>query len=133
MNKVFVYGTLKKGYSNAGLMKNASFIGNGYTCDLFRMGNVGFPVIMPDDEGKPVAGEVYEVDHDTMVRLDSLEAEGHMYDRIALPIVLVDDTGQSMDAPDCYLYVGNRDYWLSGNRLKPYTHTNKHGELEWHP
>jgi len=77
--KVFVYGSLKRGYWNSYILENSEFIGEaeikGY--DLFDVGS--FPAIVEqipfEDrfELKRVQGEIYLVDPDTVERLDRLE------------------------------------------------------------
>ena len=85
---VFVYGTLKEGFGNHHVMRNAGGIkyGNGYTSDQATMWSMGgFPGIAFDDgEGDeyPTAhihGEVYSVEN--MRPLDTLEGYPHFYDR----------------------------------------------------
>ena len=86
-HRVFVYGTLKSGFWNHYLLKGCKFFGHAATVPTYKMIENGFPVIMPDPEGKPLAGEVYTVDDETLARLDQLEREGSSYDRklITLP------------------------------------------------
>src|SRR5579859_6470451 len=132
MARVFVYGTLKRDYHNSRLMATAKFIGKAYTVDTFRMFSVGFPVIRPNDNGHSVSGELYDVDPETLDRLDALEAEGRMYDRRSVPVVIVDGPGKDIIEDKTYIYVGNEHYWGDRN-IAPYTHTNEHGELDWCP
>lgn len=88
---VFVYGTLKKGHGNHGLI--AGFINvdhSKYTGEnkfvghdkilgrIYSLG--GFPGLKEHPDGK-VHGEVYEVDAPTLERLDRLEGHPHMYER----------------------------------------------------
>ncbi len=54
----------------------------------YKMIENGFPVIMPDPEGKPLAGEIYSVDDETLARLDQLEREGSSYDRKLIDVTL---------------------------------------------
>jgi gamma-glutamylcyclotransferase (GGCT)/AIG2-like uncharacterized protein YtfP len=80
-HRVFVYGTLMSGFSNHYLLIGCEFVGAAATVPTYKMIENGFPVIMPDPEGKPLAGEIYTVDDETLVRLDHLEREGSSYDR----------------------------------------------------
>ena len=58
-HRVFVYGTLKSGFSNHYLLRGCELIGGAATVPTYRMIENGFPVIMPDPEGKPLTGELY--------------------------------------------------------------------------
>lgn len=131
MHRVFVYGTLKKQYTNHYLLKDARYLGEAFTVDGFKMFNVGFPIIRLHDEGKSVLGEVYEVDDATLKRLDALEAEGHMYDRKKVDVVY---TGGSIDQTNIeagvYVYIGNDKYWDKHTPME-WTKLSEHGELEW--
>ena len=108
MPKVFVYGTLKRGYRNNIILMRATFIGTGQTLAKCRLYDCGFPVLRRrlNRDGvwnAPVRGEVYEVnDCETMRRLDSLESEGRMYHRRKKKIIL--DDGRIVIA---HTYVGD--------------------------
>jgi gamma-glutamylcyclotransferase (GGCT)/AIG2-like uncharacterized protein YtfP len=58
------------------------------TVPTYNMIENGFPVIMPDPEGKPITGEIYTVDDETLARLDRLEREGSSYDRKLIDVTL---------------------------------------------
>lgn len=133
-HRVFVYGTLKRGIGNHHLLADSQFIGNAYTVDTFKMYSVGFPIIMPDDDGFAVYGEVYDVDDDTLKRLDNLEAEGTMYDRQKINVCLDPPRGQQeiIDA-NVSVYIGNPGYWANLKDNQRYASLNVHDELEWRP
>ena len=79
--KVFVYGTLKKGFSNHQTLDRSSghFIAECETVAKFTMVNVGhFPGVIPGDS-YTIKGEVYEVD--SLNYLDMLEGFPHLYVR----------------------------------------------------
>jgi gamma-glutamylcyclotransferase (GGCT)/AIG2-like uncharacterized protein YtfP len=132
MTRVFVYGTLKKGYGNSHLLRNAEFVGHGYTIETYRMFNVGFPIIRECEDGNPVYGEVYEVDDQTLKNLDRLENEGVMYDRKVVNVGLPCGKDTPIIEHGVSIYVGNPEYW-DKHTPAPYTHHNTYGELEWHP
>jgi gamma-glutamylcyclotransferase (GGCT)/AIG2-like uncharacterized protein YtfP len=77
MTKVFVYGTLKKGYGNHYLLKNSKFVGEATSVSNWLMigKDMAFPYLIKRDHnnGKIIKGEVYEVDEDTLKKLDILE------------------------------------------------------------
>jgi gamma-glutamylcyclotransferase (GGCT)/AIG2-like uncharacterized protein YtfP len=114
--KVFVYGTLKSGYGNNRLLRNATFLGDGYLRDhkCYYYGPIGsFPFVVPS-KGTSVLGEVYQVDRNTLSSLDSLEGyrEGqekqYFYDRQSATIEYVGG-GVSHDT----LYYLGDDKWRS--------------------
>lgn len=82
---VFVYGSLKRGFGNHGFLENSKFLGITDTVHrVYRMYPLfgSFPtVVATNDEAYAITGELYEVDYDTLKRLDILEGDGHMYTR----------------------------------------------------
>jgi gamma-glutamylcyclotransferase (GGCT)/AIG2-like uncharacterized protein YtfP len=73
MNKVFVYGSLLRGEGNHKLLRNSELLGETTTPEGFGIIDLGwFPGAIRTEKGK-VVGEVYEVDDETLNRLDSLE------------------------------------------------------------
>lgn len=100
MSKVFVYGTLKRGYHNHRLLIGTKFLGVGILHDygVFNM-SVGFPGIKYS-EGNYVVGEVYEVSDITLANLDILEGyygkgcKNNMYNRLNETIRL--ENGEDM-------------------------------------
>ena len=42
---------------------------------------IGFPAVVDDDNGSQLAGEVYDVDDETLAAMDRLESNGRMYQR----------------------------------------------------
>jgi Uncharacterized conserved protein len=101
---VFVYGTLKKGHGNNGLLCNSRFVGNGVTQDRFWMLSGGFPVLLRGNEAQ-ASGEVYEVDTNTLSRLDRLESNGVMYNREATTVMV-----QGVPTV-CLAYIGVENFW----------------------
>lgn len=106
--KIFVYGTLKRGYGNyARLLKDrAGFINEGVTTRTFDMIDIGFPMIFPVDDGDRVRGEVFEIDASTLKQLDRLEGEGSMYHR-RLELIQLDDGHVEL----CMIYIGVQMPW----------------------
>lgn len=80
LTNVFVYGTLKAGKLNHRIIEGNDFLGEDYIqgFDLFCGG--GFPWIVPSEASDTlVKGEVYEVDDETLERLDRLEGYSNGY------------------------------------------------------
>ena len=91
----------------------------------------GFPVIMPDPEGKPLAGEIYTVDDETLARLDQLEREGSSYDRKLIDVTLRLASGERLPTK-AFIYVGREDRFGKAFARGPlYETVNKRGELDW--
>ena len=77
MNKhlVFVYGTLRRGSPRAMSISfpNSKFIADAEVSgSLYDLG--AFPGLLLDESNSSVVGEVYEVDDETLKRLDDFEA-----------------------------------------------------------
>jgi len=86
-NRVFVYGTLKRGHGNHRLLRNSVFLGSGSTAQRFPLYVRGLPYLYPQpNSGEHVLGEVYQVDPQTMARLDKLEGHPRFYCRILIDI-----------------------------------------------
>ena len=112
-HRVFVYGTLKRGFYNHRLLeeKSASFVGTARTRDPMRLvlGEYGIPYLMPEGEASgPVFGELWRVDDDALDALDVLEGvdEG-MYVRVRLQLVLDASPGEPEPA-DADAFGGRR-------------------------
>jgi gamma-glutamylaminecyclotransferase len=85
MNKVFVYGTLKRGGRWHFLLAESPctrFLGQGKTRDRLPMIAQGVPFLFnAPGKGCRVKGEVFEVDDETLAALDRLEQHPHWYRR----------------------------------------------------
>ena len=85
MIKVFVYGTLLSEEPNNILLSSSKFLGED-SVEGFQMFNLGmFPACVPVSENftgyATIVGEVWEVDDETLKRLDYLEGYPNFYDR----------------------------------------------------
>jgi gamma-glutamylaminecyclotransferase len=138
-HRVFVYGTLKRGYPNNPLLEGSEFLGEAVTVLTYKavtvpaskMVGTSFPVIMPDPSGKPVAGEIYTVDDATLARLDQLEREGRSYDRVMIDATLPLSNGERLPA-QAFIYVGREDRFGEMFARGPlYEQSNERGELDW--
>ena len=78
-SKLFVYGTLKKGfYNHHWLPKDSKFLGAGYVTGFEMRSNGGFPYTFPEMDGT-IFGELYEVSD--LKSCDTLEGYPHHYTR----------------------------------------------------
>lgn len=104
--KLFVYGTLKRGYWNhRSYLGDAEFIGEGQTKKEYAMAGRGVPyLIRSRTYAAPIRGEVFEFDPSggALKRLDRLEGA---YDRVRGVIQM--DNGKRITA---YYYVGRCGY-----------------------
>jgi len=81
MDKVFVYGTLKAGYGNNYLLRDATFVSAGYTHPKYDLYDLGpFPAVKRGGNAV-VHGELYEVTQKEMDSLDLLEGYPNFYNR----------------------------------------------------
>jgi gamma-glutamylcyclotransferase (GGCT)/AIG2-like uncharacterized protein YtfP len=110
--RVFVYGSLRQGMGNHGLMGESELIQQDvmmYPGYMVSLGN--FPAVMRTNEDlRQIRGEVYDVTKETMSRLDMLEGYPSFYNReqrntksgILCWVYFLDGTKKSQ-------YYGNRD------------------------
>lgn len=85
-HKVFVYGTLKRGFHNHRLLdvEGAEFLSQAQTDDPFRLVVRSLPYVLhgvDHQTGKQIKGELYIVDDETFRRLDRLEGHPRFYER----------------------------------------------------
>jgi gamma-glutamylcyclotransferase (GGCT)/AIG2-like uncharacterized protein YtfP len=84
--KVAVYGSLRQGFHNYGLLENSKYLGTFKTKPVFTMLSLrAFPGLILDGNTSIVI-EVYEVDEKVFSRLDSLEGYPSFYNRIQIPV-----------------------------------------------
>jgi len=110
LSKLFVYGTLKKGYHNHYIIEGSKLINTAVLSDyaIFDLGS--FPGIVRDHESR-VYGELYEISDDLLPRLDRLEGVPYLYDRATEVVV---DSGMNVHT-GVYVYVYQLD---SGEFIK---------------
>ncbi len=100
--KVFVYGTLKRGFPLHHHLRGARYLGRAWLRG-FVMYDLGwYPAILPG-EGV-VSGELYEVDWATLLLLDEVEEEGEEYERRLLSVELEDGRRE-----EAFVYVYRKD------------------------
>ena len=89
---VFVYGTLKHGFSNHFYyMTDSDYVDDAFTLEKHAMIGEGnhFPYVLGVNEaGHNIKGEVYEVPASSLSRLDRLEGYPTHYDRVPTEVVL---------------------------------------------
>lgn len=131
--RIFVYGTLKSGLSNHGIIERCKRLHDtAFTADSWCLIDVGFPVMLPSTGGMDTAvvqGEVYEVDPDTLKRLDQLESVGRMYDRVSITVKIAGKPIKAM------AYVGIPAAWteMDERRLWPQVDSAGKRTFNWMP
>lgn len=102
---VFVYGTLRRGGVRAmpEIFPGSKFVGEAKVSGrLYDLG--AYPGLVSDASGSPVAGEVYEVDDETLSKLDEIEASSY-YVRKRVEVSVVDDR------VTCWVYEPNPELY----------------------
>ncbi len=74
MTRIFVYGSLKRGYALHHLVARQKVIGVASTMPLYRIFDLGdYPGLIEWPEGLSIDGEVYDVEMDCLRKLDDVE------------------------------------------------------------
>ena len=107
MNKhlVFVYGTLRRGGAGAMSIRfpNAKFIADAKVSgSLYDLG--AYPGLLLNESNSLIIGEVYEVDDETLNKLDDFEVSSH-YWRKQVEISL------GTDKRTCWTYEPNPEFY----------------------
>ncbi len=85
--RVFVYGSLKRGFGLHWVLEGQRFIGDTCTTPGFRLYDVGwFPAMVRDPDGIAIQGELYDVDAGCLAELDRVECEGRLYERVEIEL-----------------------------------------------
>jgi gamma-glutamylcyclotransferase (GGCT)/AIG2-like uncharacterized protein YtfP len=100
---IFVYGTLKRGERNNGMLLGQQFLRPAQTEPRYRLYDCGrHPALVPDPEnGIAIRGEVWKVSDETLHKLDEYEGVPDYFSR--RPIFL-----QGCDSPvEAYFFNGD--------------------------
>lgn len=100
---VFVYGTLKFGYSNSGFLMNSEIIGRAETEGKYSLWQWDLPYLTSTPNHK-VKGEVYKVTPNVLSYLDSLEGHPHLYKRQKIKVVLEKGSNRGKLKVSCWGY-----------------------------
>ena len=73
--RIFVYGTLKRGYCRHFVLAGQRFLGEARTAPAYRLVRVGsYPtLVQADKKGLSIVGELWEVDRGALIELDGVE------------------------------------------------------------
>ncbi|REJ66606.1 MAG: gamma-glutamylcyclotransferase [Planctomycetota bacterium] len=101
MTKLFIYGTLKRGYSRSAALDDQQFVSPARTLAYYRLFDTGaYPALVDAVPGVAVEGELWEVDDGCLARLDQIEDVPRLFRR--QPVALAEPPDVS-DA-ETYLY-----------------------------
>jgi gamma-glutamylcyclotransferase (GGCT)/AIG2-like uncharacterized protein YtfP len=85
VNRVFVYGTLKRGQRNDHFMHGAEYLGLHRTEEIYSLYDFeDYPAVCLRG-AHSISGEVYRIDDRQFRALDDLEWYPHFYQRIEIP------------------------------------------------
>ena len=84
---VFVYGTLKRGYSNHHWMGQAVYTDTAHTADQYVLYARTYPCMMRGPPTYHVEGEIYVIDDAILANLDILEGYPSLYTRDVIDVV----------------------------------------------
>lgn len=104
MYKVVVYGTLRSGESNHGLLEGSELLGTT-TVNGYGMVSLGFFPAAFKMKGYSLVGEVYEVEDFVLEDLDMLEG----YDRVSPESGMYDRVLVDTEFGEAFMYVYNGD------------------------
>lgn len=123
--KVFVYGSLKRGFHNQHMLEKAEFLGNATTVEKFPMFEVEkqeYPYLLDifHCDAENVEGEVFEVSDSLLKRLDFFEGVPEYYFR---KLIQVELEGLVVDA---YVYFFKEIKVPEGKPLKVWEKNNEY-------
>ena len=86
VNNLFVYGTLKKGFSRNTILKDSLFIGEVMTKPLFTLIDLTYYPGVLECGNTSIHGELYEVTDETLQYCDVIEGHPNFYKRIEIEL-----------------------------------------------
>lgn len=106
-NKIFVYGTLKRGYYNERFIPNETISKmwyGGTNASLYTIKGASYPALIDVNSGNLVMGELYEIKDefldDVIDACDHLEGHPYFYRREIIDVI--DENGEKHKA---YTYI----------------------------
>ena len=105
--RLFVYGTLKRGYNRADCLKGQVFLGPAETVAGYKLyDNGSYPAMILSKCSSGVRGELWEVDESCLASLDQIEGVPMLYQRTV--VQLATHPGELVQT---YLYCQSLDGW----------------------
>lgn len=95
IERIFVYGTLKRRHGNHGVLGNSVFLGEAVSVSKeFSMFDGGFPFVsdgFPGEHNGSIVGELYETDNKSILsNLDRLEGVPYLYVKREIDVTTLD-------------------------------------------
>jgi gamma-glutamylcyclotransferase (GGCT)/AIG2-like uncharacterized protein YtfP len=104
--KMFVYGTLMRGFSNHHVISSCNFLGTAKTVGKYGLFVGSYPFVNSEKNDTQIQGELYEVSTgEQLQHLDELEGHPDYYCRTECEVVL-EDGG---DVVTAHIYFNNND------------------------
>lgn len=101
--KLFVYGTLKSGFTAEYLMHPGKVIEAEKVLYGYKMyTNGGYPMVVPGDKANKVIGEVWEIPKENLYDLDSYEGHPSLFKRTKI-------------LDDIFIYLYNHSDYLNSH------------------
>lgn len=111
MTKLFIYGSLKRGFLLHRFLEGQKFLGEATTQPKYKLLSFGvYPELIQSAKGNGIKGEVWEVDDDCLADLDQMEGSAG-YRRMKVELVTpfhnkvvmgyITNTKESKHCPDC--------------------------------
>ena len=100
--KLFIYGSLKRGFSNHHFLAGQTYLGDAFTIPTGRLYDChGYPGLIACEDGTPIQGELWEIDSACERLTDWLEdIDQGIYVRQTWSIRVGDEIAQAL----IYLY-----------------------------
>jgi gamma-glutamylaminecyclotransferase len=125
-HRVFVYGTLRRGFENHFFLRNARFLGAGRTKECYALYADGLPYVIKDEPRSRICGELYDVDGKTLEAMDHLEGHPLHYRRTSVDVL--DGDGRTFRAW-VYFYPERRGTLIQSGDYGDDTGTHRKKEM----
>lgn len=109
--KLFVYGTLRSGFSNNHFLSTSKKLYDAFTCDEYALFADGIPFLSDKLQISKITGEVWEISKLTLKKIDMLEGYDEKYPYSSWyqrkQIYVYDATNTTVEQVDCYFINSN--------------------------
>jgi gamma-glutamylcyclotransferase (GGCT)/AIG2-like uncharacterized protein YtfP len=107
--KIFVYGTLMRGFSNHHVISSCAYLGTARTVEKYSLFVGSFPFVNSGTNVSHIYGELYEVTEiEHLQHLDELEGHPDYYCRTDCQVILMEG-GDGNEVIAAQIYFNNND------------------------